>query len=204
MEGFLCWLERNYLKASLIVVALLVLVLGSAIWQAANAGDLNGTIAVPVKNTDGSDIPASGAGSITGLIVEYGTCNGASAPYTFGAKLGQLTISPPATSYKITGLAPGLYCVRGYAVNTFATASAASGVVWGNVASPVPLPPVLTIATIAYELREYSGGTLRFVQVGTVPKGVACEGKLVGQYHGFTGAKITKPTTGGIIAAKCA
>ena len=204
MEKMLAWIETNYVKAALIAVGVLALLVGLLIGAAAHAGDMNGTVSYPTKNTDGSDIPATGAGSISGLIIEYGTCTGAAGSYAFGTKLGTVNVAPHATTWKVTGLAPGVYCVRAYSVNTYATMSGASGLVNGTVATPVPLPPVLTIATVAYELRQYTGGTLRFVSIGTVPMGVDCPGaKLVGDFRAFDGATITKPTTGGIIAAKC-
>lgn len=200
MEQFLTWLERNYLKASLIVAALLVLVLGSAIWQAARAADLSVSWTYPTTNTDGSAIPASGAGSISGFVLEWGTCSGTA----FGTKLGGAAPTSPATSYTVTGLAPGTYCVRIAAVNSYAVVSAFSNVANKTITAPTPNPPVLTIATIAYELRGYSNGTYRFVQVGTVEKGAPCPGmKLSGDFHAYEGATITKPTSGGIIATKC-
>lgn len=199
MEKLAEWIERNYVKAAVIAVGLLALLVGCLILNAARAADLSVSWTYPTTNTDGSAIPASGAGSISGFVLEWGTCSGTA----FGSKLGGAAPTAPATSYTVTGLSPGTYCVRLAAVNTYAIVSAFSNVATKTIAAPTPNPPVLTIATIAYELREYSGGTLRFVQVGTVPKGVACADKLAGNYYAFSGATITKPTTGGIIAAKC-
>ena len=199
MEKLAEWIERNYVKAAVIAVGLLALLVGCLILNAARAADMSVSWTYPTTNTDGTAIPATGAGSISGFVLEWGTCSGTA----FGSKLGGAAPAAPATSYTITGLAPGTYCVRLAAVNTYAIVSAFSSVATKTIAAPTPNPPVLTIATIAYELREYSGGTLRFVQVGTVPKGAQCADKLAGNYYAFAGATITKPTTGGIVAAKC-
>ncbi len=277
MEGFLTWLERNYLKASLIVAALLVLLLGSAIWQAANAqtvptGSLTaspktlagaGNVTLTWNLQNASNCVASGAWTgakaasgtqvvpVTGSAQFFLKCDGP-APTTVlgwtlatkntdGSTLTDLastklyessastgtftnvlaTVNVPANSYTTTALAPGTHYFQASSVNAAGTESATrAGPISVTVpatasatfsdavtVTTVPNPPsnfAVTIATIAYELREYSGGTLRFVQVGTVPLGVDCPGaKLAGAYRAFGDAKLTRPTTGGIIAAKC-
>ncbi len=200
MERFLTWLERNYLKASLVVVALLVLVLGSAIWQAAHAADVNLTWDAAVKNTDGSALTPAG---ISRYDVVYGLCLGNGLP-------ASTTIQPAANtavSATVTGLAPGAWCFAVRTVNVAGVFSALTPVVSVTVPPTTPNPPSnlkVTLATIAYELRQYSGGTLRFVQVGTVQKGAPCPGaKLAGDFYAYDGATITKPTSGGIVATKC-
>lgn len=199
MEGFLTWLEKNYLKASLIVVALLVLVLGSAIWQAANAADVNVTWTPPTLNTDGSPLTTAG---ISRYDVVYGLCLGGGLPASTTIQAAANT----AVSATVTGLAPGSWCFAIRTVSSAGVFSALSGVVPVTVPPTTPNPPSnfkVTLATVAYELRGYSNGTFRFVQVGTVPLGAQCGADLAGGYASFAGATITKPTTGGIIAAKC-
>ena len=159
------------------------------------------------KNTDGSALTDLAATKVY-------EATSASGPFTLLS-----TVNVPANSYTTTSLPAGPHYFQASSVNSAGTESAKTSTI--NVTVPaianasfsdavtvttVPNPPAnfaVTIATIAYELREYSGGTLRFVQVGTVPKGVECGGKLAGSYYAFTGAKLTKPTMGGIIAAKC-
>jgi len=129
------------------------------------------------------------------------------------------------TSHVWSGLSPGTHyfqiqTVAGSAVSpwlakgddgtpvmtTIPVPAIGTGAATGGVVS-VPNPPSgfkVTTGVLAYELKAYSNGTLRFVQVGTVEKGAQCPGaKLVGDFYAYDGAKITKPTTGGIIATKC-
>lgn len=165
----------------------------------------------PTKNTDGTALTP------TGYQLQE-SVDGASWR-------NDVTKAATDTSHVWSGLSPGLHYFQ---IRTLAGALASawlakgddgtmvsttvpapligSGSATGGVTS-VPNPPSgfkVTASTIAFELREYSGGTLRFVQVGTVPKGAPCPGaKLAGDYRAFSGATITKATTGGIIAARC-
>lgn len=159
------------------------------------------------KNTDGSTLTDLAATKV------YRSAS-ASGPFSLLS-----TVNVPGNSYTTTALPVGANYFTAASVNSAGTESAQTPAI--NVTVPalanatfsdavtvttVPNPPTnfaVTIATIAYELREYSGGTLRFVQVGTVPKGAQCADKLAGNYYAFAGATITKPTTGGIVAAKC-
>lgn len=191
------WFTANPRRAYAIGAAVLLLsVLFSCV---ARSADLPVTWTYPATNTDGSAIPASGPGSISGFVLEWGTCSGTS----FGTKIGGAAPTAPATSFTVTGLQPGTYCVRIAAVNTYAIVSAFSNVATKTITAPTPNPPVLTIATIAYELRGYSNGTFRMVNVGSVPLNSACGAKLAQNFYAYPSANITKPTTGGIIAAKC-
>lgn len=190
----------SFSKILISVTAALAAALFLLLSGAAHAGDLAVRWTPPTTNTDGSSIPASGAGSLTGTRLEWGTCSGTA----FGTSIGSTIVAAPATSHTVTGLAPGTYCVRAFARNTYGSESAASVVASKVIVAPVPNPPLLSIDTTAYELRLYSNGTLRFVAVGTVPLNAACGPKLAGQYAAFEGAKITKATSGGIIAARCA
>ena len=163
-------------------------------------GELATSWVNPTKNTDGSSIPATGKGALVGNQVEYGTCSGAG----FGVKSGEMVLDSVSTAYTFTGIEPGTWCVRIYTRNGYGSESGASPVASKVIVPPVPMPPTLvTIATTAYELRQYTGGSLRFVAVGTIPLGVPCETPLVGNFTSIEGATITKPLTGGIIAARC-
>ncbi len=275
MEGFLTWLERNYLKASLAVVALLVLVLGSAIWQAANAQTVpTGTLTASPKTLTGpgnvtltwnlanaSNCVASGAWSgakaasgtqtvpVTSSAQFFLKCDGPAPTVVLGWTLATkntdgsaltnlaatkvyrsasptgpftavlATVNVPGNSYTTNTLPPGPNYFTAASVNSAGLESAQTPAI--NVTVPaiasatfsdavtveaLPNPPTnfaVTIASLAYELRQYSGGTLRFVQVGTVPLGAKCDGKLVGSYHAFPAATLTNATQGGILAARC-
>lgn len=200
MEQLLSWVKANRTKASYAAVGLVALLFALLLsCGSARAADLAVSWTYPATNTDGSAIPASGAGSISGFVLEWGTCSG----NAFGTKIGGAAPTSPATSYTVTGLQPGTYCVRIAAVNSYAVVSAFSNVATKTITAPTPNPPVLTIATTAYELRSYSNGTFRMVNVGSVPLNAACGVKLAANYHAFPAANVTKPTTGGILAAKC-
>ena len=97
----------------------------------------------PTQNTDGTAIPATGAGSIATNKVEWGSCAGTA----FGTAAGSHSL-PAATSYVVTGLAPAMHCFRVTALNTYGSESAVSNVAQRNVLAPVPNPPVVTTATI--------------------------------------------------------
>lgn len=164
------------------------------------AGSVQLNWTFPMLNTDGSAVPATGAGAITSTLVEWGTCNGTA----FGTKQGGATVAAPALTYTVTNLGPGTYCLRAAVVNSYGVQSDWTAAVTATIAPPKPLPPALTIGTIAYELRGYANGTFRMVSVGSVPLKAPCGQRLSGDYHLFDGATVTKPTTGGAITAKCA
>lgn len=135
------------------------------------AGPLTITGAAPIQNTDGTLIPASGAGSLTGMRVEYGTCSGTA----FGTKQGEFTIAMPATSGPSPNLAPGTYCFRAAWKNTFGSESAMSNPVQGTVAAPVPNPGSITVTVpVAFKMRQTIDG-FSFVSIGSVPIGTPCD-----------------------------
>jgi len=102
----------------------------------------------PTTNTDGSAIPASGAGSLTSVRLEYGTCGTGG---TFGTKAGEVTRNMPVTTTTLN-LNPGTSCVRAFVSNTYGAESAASNVLTHVVNPPVPNPPQLnTISAAVYE-----------------------------------------------------
>lgn len=103
----------------------------------------------PTKNTDGTDIPATGAGSLTTLRVEFGSC---SAPGVFGTKAGEVSRTSPAAGANFTGslnLQPGTSCVRIFVANTFGSESDPSNVAVRVVDPPKPMPPVLATVALA-------------------------------------------------------
>lgn len=180
--------------------ALLFLTLLGLIVHRADAANADLTWTYPASNTDETPVPATGPGSIASTLVEWGTCSGTA----FGVKAGGATVPAPAKAYTVTGLGVGTHCFRAAVVNSYGVQSDWTGAVQKVIAAPKPNPPTLvTVSIVAYELRQYANGTLRFVQVGTVPLRAPCGTFLAGDYAAFSGATITKPTTGGVIAAKC-
>lgn len=102
----------------------------------------------PTKNTDGTDIPATGAGSLTQLRIEYGTCVGTA----FGTKAGEVTRTSPAAGANFTGslnLQPGTSCLRIFVQNTYGAESDPSNVVTRVVDPPKPMPPTLAAVPLA-------------------------------------------------------
>lgn len=117
-------LRRVALFASALLVSL-----------AAFAATVNWT--APTANTDGSAIPATGPGSIASYRIEYGTCNGTA----FGTKAGEIVVNAPALTGNTPPTAPGTWCYRMYAVNTFGVESDPTNVVSKVIAPPKPNPP---------------------------------------------------------------
>lgn len=181
------------------LAGLLILMLVGFVATPAHGGTISGSFTYPTTFTDGSTLAQS---QIASVRVEYGTCAGTA----FGTELARTLVAPPATTFTFTLVPPGTYCVRAFTVTTAAAGaqeSSTSSVASKTIPFPPPNPPLLTIATTAYELRRYSNGTLRFVQVGTVPRGAPCGVQLVPGYAAFDGATITQPVGAGIIAARC-
>ena len=131
----------------------------------------------PTANTDGSTIPSTGPGSLVSTRVEWGSCSGSA----FGTSQGNILVNQPSTSAEISDLAPGLYCFRAFAKNTFGSESLAS-----NIASKeVPqanVAPVLTnpgnqstIRGVAVTLQlvasDANGGILTYSATG-LPTGI--------------------------------
>lgn len=163
---------------------------------------------LPTKNTDGSNLTDLAASKVYRAASAAGPFSLLTTVNVPGNSHTSTTLPAGPNYFTVTALnAAGAESSQSAMVNTTVPALASATFSDAVTVSTIPNPPTnlaVTIATLAYELRQYSGGTLRFVSVGTVDKGVACPGaKLVGDFRAFDGAKITKPTTGGIIAAKC-
>lgn len=123
----------------------------------------------PAQNTDGTPIAASGDGALKETRIEYGSCIGSA----FGTPIGEEIVAHPNQTVVIGGLAPGVYCVRAYAVNNSGTSSEPSGVAQGTIAAPVPQPPTITtVEKVAYQL---DGGKLQ--RVGEIALGIGCTGE---------------------------
>jgi hypothetical protein len=147
------------------------------------AADVRVSWTQPVQNTDGSTIPASGAGSIQSNRIEWGTCVGTG----FGTAAGSQTI-PAATAYTVTGLAPATHCFRVTATNTYGAESGVSNVAQRTVPAPVPLPPVVTTAVIAGMLQtpvySITAANKLSTLMGFADVGKACVGPVLATYRG--------------------
>lgn len=163
---------------------------------------------LPTTNTDGSLIGATPGSVLAGVELFTARTNAglATAPL--------ITQPATATTYTFAGLPVGenFYGVRVFNVDTERSALVPvnSMIVAPSVSASAsvdvrvrPNPPLVTVATTAYELRLLKNGNLQFVAVGTVPLGAVCDQPLAGAYSSFEGATISKPLTGGIIAARC-
>ena len=165
------------LRGRLLILGLLLLA------GLANAGDALLSWTPPTTNTDGSAIPATGAGSLTGTRVEWGSCSGTA----FGTAAGTVTVPTPATSTTITGLGVATYCFRAFARNAYGSESLASAVVNKVFPAPVPNPPVLAVPVIAGMLQTpvysvaSSGKMSAFV--GFADVGTQCTGPVLFTYR---------------------
>lgn len=143
------------------------------------------TWANATKNTDGSTIAASGAGSLVRTTVEYGTCNAAKTG--IASKAGEIFVAAPATTLQLALVVVQQYCLDAFHSNTFATTfapgapgnSAASAVALTTVNPPSPAPPTgLTVADpalTAYGLQQ-SPDKITTYPVGRVAAATACDG----------------------------
>jgi hypothetical protein len=160
----------------------------------------------PTTNTDGSLIPASGAGSLSAFRVEWGTCAGTG----FGTKVSEVSVAMPATCVDVGTLTPGCYAFRVYARNTYGSESLPSLVAQKTITNPVPNPPTtVTVAVVAYDY-QIKGGRLALGRaVGTVPLGVGCDalaltsGGKAYHYVNSTYVTLTRTPRNGILA-QCA
>ncbi len=158
---------RNMKAFTALGALLLTLMIGRS-----TAADLTGTFTLPTVNTDGTTIGTTDA--IAQVRVEYSICSGTSTS-TFGTKLGEVVVPAPGTSYTITGVTFGKYCLRAYAKNVLGVESDATTVLVKDYSAPKPKPPVLgAVSVVAYELNFTPNGIKLGRAVGTVPLGTAC------------------------------
>lgn len=167
----------------------------------ASAANLELTWTYPSKNVDGTDIPATGAGSIASSTVEWGTCAGTA----FGTKAGEATVPAPTKTYSVPNLAPGTHCTRVAVTNTYGVASDFTAAVSRTVDAPKPLPPVITTATV---VRLYLRDNLSLV-AGTIALGVECGDQAKGEWHEVDRADVKLNFIGRLarnagLVAKCA
>lgn len=214
LDVMLNGIERDPLRAALVVIAVVVATIGIALMVAipAHAADATVSWTPPTANTDGSAIPASGAGSLTGTRVEWGSCSGAA----FGTAAGTVTVPAPAATTTITGLGVATYCFRAFARNSYGVESLASSVVSKTIPAPTPNPPVLAVPVIAGMLQTpvYSvaanGNMSTFV--GFTDVGAQCSGPVLFTYRtkqfrevprasvklwGSTSLRLAAPCSGG-------
>jgi hypothetical protein len=102
---------------------------------AALAATLNISWQNATQNTDGSAIPASGAGSLVSTTVEYGPCN--AAKDALASITGTITTPYPGTAPATKpDVPPGTWCGRAWHTNTYGVTSDPTA-----VASAVKDPP---------------------------------------------------------------
>lgn len=92
-----------------------------------------------IKNTDGSDIPLTGAGSISSSVIEYGSCLPGDV---FGTKAGEVLVTGNTTLSAVRpDLSPGRYCNRMAHRNTYGNQGPWSDVKVLVVDAPTPGKP---------------------------------------------------------------
>lgn len=161
---------KEHKAIAILALALLALCVAGI----ASADTVVATWANPTTNTNGSAIPATGAGALTQARLEYGTC----VAGAFGVKAGEVIRPMPATTATLN-LDPGTTCLRVKVTNTFGRESAASNVVTRVIDAPTPNPPAnLTVSDpVAYDVRP-NESTFAFERgrpVGTAKLGAACD-----------------------------
>ena len=160
--------------------ALTLLLVFLSLATVAYAGEATVSWTNPTTNTDGSAIPATGPGSLTGTRVEWGSCSGTA----FGTKAGEVSVAAGVSSVVVPNLAPATYCFRAFSKNTYNVESAASNVASKAVPPPVPNAPiVVTVTTAVYDMTS-KGGIGRVV--GKIPRGTECVGDVIKTYANGT------------------
>lgn len=172
------------------------------------AGEAQLSWTFPTQNTDGTTIPASGDGSLTDTVIEWGSCSGGA----FDVKAGEFAVSVPTNTYTVPNLAPATHCFRAKVTNTYGVVSDWSGTVNKVIAPPKPNPPVLlVIDTMAYELTDNPAQGIRLGRlVGTVPVGTVCGDTPLayterGAYYEVSLADValTKMPKSAVVVARC-
>lgn len=174
----------------------------------------------PTQNTDGSTIPATGAGSLAGFEVFHATTSAGVSTAT-----PVVITNPAARSYTITGIPAGSRFYRAKAFNAEAVRSDFSGEVSNVVVLPSaaanasvtinvkPNPPVLSATiTVAYELNgiKNDGTVLLGRAVGTVELGAPCIDYPFetnkGEYYGIEREHVTftRQPKSSMVVTKCA
>lgn len=164
----------------------------------------------PTQNTDGTPIPATGPGSLTGIELYYGICASGNQSLLPTPVPVSVTVPAPGTSKVITGLGAGTWCFRARSVTSQAMSD---WTLYVNKTVPpsVPNPPVLnSTITLAYETWKFSGKTYLGRSVGTIQKGTPC-GSFVMQsfsasYYEIDRSSVTftKVPNPGPIVTQCA
>jgi hypothetical protein len=108
----------------------------------AAADTVTATWTNPVKNTDETDIPATGEGSLTSARIAWGVCNAAGS---FDVEAGFITRAMPAST-AVFNLKPGNWCVYVTVQNTYGVSSLPSNVV--SHVTPAPQPKAATGVTV--------------------------------------------------------
>lgn len=152
------------MKTKLVSAFAIVLIVVALLYAGgAFAGTATVTWTNPTTRTDGS--------ALTGAIstrVEWGTCSGS----VFGSKVGETTAT--GTSTMVT-LPAGSYCFRAFTRDSTGAESAASNVLAKVVPTAPPSPPTLvTISTVAYEMKLFPNGFWHLAMNGSVELGVPC------------------------------
>jgi hypothetical protein len=148
----------------------------------------------PTQNTDGTAIPAScpagvtNCGRLTQTRLEYGSCSGTA----FGTKVGEITVAAPANTATVSALVPQVYCFRAFSRNDFAAESAASNVGTKTIAAPTPKAPLLSVDTLAYEIKTNSAGRLVATRIGLVPMGTLCASEQQQTVEGETYSRVDR------------
>jgi hypothetical protein len=135
----------------------------------------------PTLNTDGSAIPATGAGSLAKYKIFHAATSAGVGSAT------PIEVLVPATTYSVTGLPVG---VRYFAVKASTSAgidSDLSGIANKNVVAASgsastsvvvntkPNPPLVTVQTTAYDLNMKGNGEVSLGRyVGNIELGVSC------------------------------
>lgn len=140
--------------------------------SAAHAGSQVVEFTLPTKTTTGDPVPATGPEALVSVRVERGNCPG--IPFV---KIDSITVPAAQLKATFTGIAPQLWCYRGFAINTANQESTATTV--GNaIAMPTApaAPEGLKVQDFTIFQAVGTSSGLAMLPVGTVPALTACNG----------------------------
>lgn len=125
----------------------------------------------PTQNVDGTFIPPTGEGRLTGNRVQWSVCtvNG-----NFGTLVGEHVATSPIEWFTVQNLGVGNWCFRVSASTTYGE-SAWSGVASKQIAPVMPNPPSgLTVAAQTVYTVVKREDRFVMLPVGTAPAGTPC------------------------------
>jgi hypothetical protein len=172
-DKFLDYVERHYFGATLVVLAVLVLLVASVFASLANAGTVTVEWENATQYADDTPVPPGG---ILETQIEYAKCSVAGSAAQWPATIdGTKSFAFPAVAGAVDNLAYGMWCFRLRHKGADGQLSAYSNSGWKQLVAPPKPPTLLTVKSLVWDYR-LKGGAEELRVVGTIEAGKACSG----------------------------